>query len=303
MKSPRAALAVVVVVWASSFPMIRLALDGYGPFELAFLRYLIAALALLVYARASRLPLPRLPDAIRIAGLGLVGMAAYGVLLGYGQKTIPAGAASLLISSSPVWMVVFAALFSGERPGTAAIGSMLLSFGGAALIATAHGDVGFNVDGLAVVAAAMAGAAYSVFLRPYTARYGALAVTLVAMSGSALALLPLNGHIIDTLRAAPPSSTAAVVYLGVLPGVVGYGAWAYATARASAAAAGVALYLVPVVAMGLSYLLLGEVPSALSLLGGALVLGGVFAVHARRPKLEPVVVRGAAATVVRAVSR
>jgi hypothetical protein len=65
------------------------------------------------------------------------------------------------------------------------------------------------------------------------------------------------------------------------PGALGYAGWAYVSARASAAVAGSALYLVPAVSMLLSHLVLGEVPSAAALAGGALVLAGVAAVHRR----------------------
>src|SRR5262249_14942671 len=83
------------------------------------------------------------------------------------------------------------------------------------------------------------------------------------------------------IRAAPASATFAVLFLAIVPSIVGYASWAYASARASAAVAGSALYLVPAVCMALSHLLLGRVPSAAVLAGGALVLAGVAAVHRR----------------------
>jgi len=270
---------VAVITWASSFPIIRLALDAYTPLQLAFLRYALVSVVLLLYTRARRWALPPLRDSLRIALLGVVGIAAYNVLLFYGQRHVPAGTASLLIASTPVWMVVLAALFSGERPPLAGMASVAVSFSGTAVIAVVGHDGGaIDLGGyaLAIVGAALVGAIYSVFLRPYTARYGALRVTAIAAWGATLALSPGAVGLAGALRAAPPLATGGIVWLALLPGVIGYSAWAYASARATAVASGVALYLVPVLAMLFSNWLLGEVPSAASLLGGALVLAGVI---------------------------
>lgn len=286
----RIALAVAVVTWASAFPMIHIALEGYTPVQVAFLRYAVAALILGGYAVAARIVLPPWRDMLRIAGLGVLGIAVYNVLLSSGQQGVSSGAASLLVASSPVFMVVLAALFSRERPSASVVSGMLVSFLGVALIASARsGGVGLSVHAFLVLGSAVVGAIYTVFLRPYTLRYGAGPVLVVAVLGSVLALLPATAGIGDAIREAPANATFAVVFLGVVPGVLGYGAWTYASARASAAAAGVALYLVPVVAMSLSLWLLGEIPTTISLVGGALVIGGVVAVR-RKPRPVPVVV-------------
>src|SRR5215831_7041185 len=274
LNSVRVALGAAVLTWASSFPLIRLALSTYSPMQLAFLRYSIVSAVLLAYTRATRAALPPIRDAVRIALLGVVGLGAYNLLLFYGQREVPAGAASLLVSSTPVWMVVLAALFSGERPSFAGTVSVAVSFAGTAVIAllgTGGGAPEIGSHALAIVGAAIVGAVYTIFLRPYTARYGALRVTTLGAWGATLALLPVGAPgVADAVRAAPAISTAVIVYLALVPGIVGYSTWAYASARATAVASGVALYLVPVIAMILSNLLLGEVPSSASLLGGVL---------------------------------
>jgi len=281
--SPRAALAMCVVTWASAFPAIRIALEGFAPLQMALLRHIIASAVFVAYAVATRVRLPRLGDFLRIAGLGTLGLALYGVLLGYGQTGVSAGAASLLIATSPVWMLILAATFSGERPAPRVLAAMLVSFLGAALIAGSHGGGvrGFGLPAFAVLAAAAVGATYTIFLRPYTARYGAMTVTMVSAWGATLALLPGLPGLVRALPAAPPAAIGAAIYLGAIPAVIGYAAWAYGAARSTAASAGVALYIIPVATMVLSYLILGEVPTLASIGGGALVLAGVVGVNLR----------------------
>ncbi|HKA89409.1 MAG TPA: DMT family transporter [Haliangiales bacterium] len=290
--SPRTALAIAVVTWASAFPMIRIALVGYTPVELALFRYLVASVVFAGYAVVARVRLPPLGDLARMAGLGVLGMAVYFVLLGYGQRGVSAGAASLLVSTSPVFMVGLAAAFKGERPSPGAIAAMGVSFLGAAIIAGSHGGGvgGLGTHALAVLGAALVGAFSTIFLRPYSLRYGAVTATMVSAWGATLALVPAAPGLAGTVAAAPAAATAAVVYLGLVPAVIGYAAWSYGAARSSAASAGVALYVVPVVTMVLSFLLLGEVPAMVSLAGGALVVAGVVGVNLGGARLS----RGAA---------
>jgi len=239
---------------------------------------------------AARFRLPPVRDLVRMALLGVVGVALYAVALGYGQKQIPAGSASLLIASAPVWMVVIAAAIGRERPTLGTMLGIAVSFSGVALIAAGRG-IGFisGPHALAVLAAAVAGAVYTIAQRPLVARYGALPFTLAAVWGGALALSPAAVGLPAAVQAAPTSATLAILYPAIFPGALGYASWAYASARASAATAGSALYLVPAVSMVLSNLLLGEVPSGPALVGGALVLAGVAAVHRRAVRPVPVI--------------
>lgn len=275
-----AALAFTVLAWASAFPAIRIALSAYSPAQLALFRFAIAGVVLLAIGAAARLRPPAPRDLLPIGLLGVVGIAVYAVALGFGQKQVPAGSASLLIASAPVWMVVIAAAIGRERPTARALIGIGISFSGVFLIAAGRGiGFAFGPHAAAVLVAAVAGAAYNIAQPPLVARYGALRFTIVAVWGGVLALLPAAGGLLATVRAAPINATLAILYLAVVPGALGYASWAYAMARSSAAAAGSALYLIPAVSMVLSHLLLGEVPSGFALAGGALVLLGVAAVH------------------------
>jgi drug/metabolite transporter (DMT)-like permease len=281
-KRTGSAMAFTVVSWASAFPAIRVALKAYTPAQLGFFRFTVAGLLLLGIGAMMRLRIPAPRDLLRMAALGVLGIALYALGLGYGQKQVPAGSASLLIASSPVWMVLIAAALGRERPSAKALLGIGISFAGVALIAGRSGaGLSFEPHAAAVLGAAIAAAAFSVAQRGLVLRYGALRVTIGAVWGGTLALLPAAGGLLPAMQHAPLSATLSVLYLAVVPGALGYAAWAYVSARASAAAAGSALYFVPAVSMLLSHLLLGEVPSAIAIAGGALVLAGVAVVHRR----------------------
>lgn len=275
-----AATGVTILSWGSAFTGIHTALGHYSPAHLALLRYLVASAALAAYAFAARLRRPRRQDLPGLGLLGLFGIAFYNLALGYGQTTIPAGTASLLVTSKPVWMALLAAAIFRERLRPWGWLGIALGFAGAAVIALGTGG-GLGVDprALVVLAAALASAAYSLGQKPFLTRYSASECTAYAVWGGTLCFLPFASGLPQAIRTAPPAATLAVVYLGLVPAVLGYVFWAYILARVPAATAGSYLYLVPPTAMLIAWIWLGEAPTALALLGGALIIAGVVLVN------------------------
>jgi drug/metabolite transporter (DMT)-like permease len=94
-------------------------------------------------------------------------------------------------------------------------------------------------------------------------------------------LLFLPG-LLGAVRAAPLSTTLTAVYLGIFPGAIGFVCWTYALAHLPTAHVASFLYLTPLVALGVAWIWLGELPAPLALFGGALVLLGVLVVRFQR---------------------
>jgi drug/metabolite transporter (DMT)-like permease len=85
--------------------------------------------------------------------------------------------------------------------------------------------------------------------------------------------------LVRDLQTAPLSATIAAGYLGIFPAALGYVTWAYTLARVPAARAASFLYLVPAVTLGIAWIWLGEWPTWLALLGGAIAILGVVIVN------------------------
>jgi len=277
-----AAAGVTVVLWASAFPAITVAVAGLGVIGLSVVRLLVASVVLAVAAPWLRLRGPRVRDLPLIALSGAAGMSAYQVLLNLGEVVVPPGTASLLVATAPVFAGGLALCFLGERLGRWQWAGSALALAGIAVIAASHG-LAFGAASLIVLAAAMVQAVYHVVSKPLLARYSSFEVTAYAMWAGTVFLLPFAGAAVRAVCHAPAGAVGAAVYLAVAPSALGFVAWGYALARMDVGRVTAALYLVPPVAIVVSLVWLSQVPSPLELGGGVITLGGVaLAARGRR---------------------
>jgi drug/metabolite transporter (DMT)-like permease len=277
------AAAGTVLLWASAFPAIAVAVRGLGPAGLAVARLAVASAALAVVAPVLGVRRPRPRDLPLIALCGLAGMTGYQLLLNAGERVVSAGTASLLVATAPVYASLLAVAFLGEhatrrhRASQHWAGSAV-ALAGTALIAASHG-LGFGTSALIVLAAAVLQAIFHTAQKPLLARYTGFEVTAYAMWAGTVFILPWTGSLLRALWGpgahAGGAAIGSAVFLGLAPSAAGFVLWAYAMARTDVGRVTVSLYLVPAAAIGISLVWLGEIPGPAELIGGAIALAGV----------------------------
>jgi drug/metabolite transporter (DMT)-like permease len=281
MNTKPAALAAAgtVLLWASAFPAITVAVRGLGPAGLAVARLAVASAALAVVAPWMGVRRPKLGDLPLIALCGLAGMTGYQLLLNAGERVVPAGTASLLVATAPVYASLLAVAFLGERATRRRWAGSAVALAGTALIAASHG-LGFGTSALIVLAAAVLQAIFHTAQKPLLARYTGFEVTAYAMWAGTVFILPWTGSLLRALWGpgahAGGAAIGSAVFLGLAPSAAGFVLWAYAMARMDVGRVTVSLYLVPAAAIGISLVWLGQVPGPAELIGGAIALAGVL---------------------------
>lgn len=279
------AAIVTVLLWSSSFVVIRFVGETLSPGAMAFTRLAAGAVVLVVIALRYRRPIPRGRALGLVIGYGLLWFAAYTVLLNWAEQHLDAGTAALLVNFAPILVAVFAGLFMGEGFPKPLVIGILIAFAGVLLIALG-GSGGSHNDKLGIILGLITAVLYAagVLMQKVALRtVDAVTATWVGCLAGLLATVPFAPQAIDELADASAGAITGVIFLGVGPTAIAFLTWAYALTRTDAGKMAATTLAVPAIAIGLSWLFLGEVPTPLGLVGGAMALTGV-AISRRRPR-------------------
>jgi len=246
------------------------------------LRHLVASTAFipLLLAFKGRL-MPKRQDVPFFLLLGFVGYTVYHLSLNYGQTQVSAGAASLIIATAPAITALLAVFMVGERlPPAGWVGSAI-AFVGVALIVLGDSGEGlkFNVYAWLILLGAVSTSFYAILQRRLFTRYKPIEVAAFATWAGTLPMLVFLPGVVGDVAAAAPSALLATLYIGLFPSAVAYTIFAFALSRAPVTVVAAALYMVPVFSLIASWLLVGEVPGPLTVLGGAVAIGGIVLVN------------------------
>lgn len=278
-----AALAIVYVVWGSTYLGIRIVVETMPPFLSAGARFVVAGLIL-----AALVAWRQGASALSVTRTQLASAALIGVLLLLGgnglvvlaETAVPSGLAALLIAVVPAWVVVLRRAF-GERPGLGAYGGVLLGLGGLAVLTLPglSGDV--RLWGVLTVIAATvmwSVGSFSSSRIPMPANpFAASAYEMIA-GGIGCAIVGLgrgeqHGFALDQVSA---RSWTALGYLVVFGSLVAFTAYAWLLHSAPLSLVATYAYVNPVVAVLLGALILNEDLTWPIALGGVVVVAGVF---------------------------
>lgn len=280
-----------VLIWGGNFVVSKAAMNYFPPSVFVTVRYVLATplLFLLMKLREEKVSAP-CGDLIRLAFLGLTGVAMYQMLFIHAVAYTTATNASLLNNTSPLFGAVLSVVSRQEKASLAKYAGMLLAFFGVAtFIGTSSlptGKSNFVGDVLGLAGAACF-ALYSTLSVPILRKHSPLKVTAyAALFGTAL-LLALNLDEVLRLdwQQVPASGWLALMYTTVLSTVFAFVAWYTGLKAVGATGAMVYQYLVPVVGALCSVIFLGEVLTLKQAAAGLIVIAGIALVKGadRRP--------------------
>ncbi|MCW2901322.1 MAG: Threonine/homoserine efflux transporter RhtA [Streptosporangiaceae bacterium] len=291
-----AALVVVYIVWGSTYLGIGIVIETIPPMLGGALRFFAAA-ALLATALAVR----HGPGVLRVPPRRLGSAALIGLLLLTGgngmvavaEQHLSTGLTALLISSVPLWLVVFRRL-SGDRPPVATIAGVVAGFTGVALVSVLRSGGAASTLGIVVILLASLSWSIGSFLSsrlPMPANSLVTSVYEMAAGGLALLVIGLaRGEAFDPGHVST-RSWIALAYLVTFGSLLAFTSYSWLLGNAPISLVGTYAYVNPAVAVLLGALILHEQVTWPMLLGGAVIISGVGLVVSteRRPKVREVI--------------
>ncbi|MDD9909148.1 MAG: DMT family transporter [Ahrensia sp.] len=281
-----ALLVVLSLIWGASFLFARIAVLEVPPLMLVFWRVALAALALnLFVALSSRLRFGDRRLWLNFAGMGLLNNIIPFSLIFYGQQEIGAGLAAIVNAMTPIWTALIAhASTQDERlSGNKLIGIVLGFTGVAVLIGSAalQGLAASALAQLAVLGATLSYGVASVFGRRFKS-VPPLQTARGQLTASTILMLPIP-MIAGASAFALPSAQAiwSVVLLAIVCTALAYLLFFRILSRAGALNISLVTFLVPLSAIALGIVVLGETLHLRHLMGLAIILAGLVAIDGR----------------------
>lgn len=278
-------LVTSMLLWGGTWVAGRVLAQSIQPMSAAFLRFLLASAMLFVMCCRSQGGMPRLErnQILPVAFLGLNGVFIYSFFFFTGLQTIPAGRAALIVACIPVCISVISAFFYKEKFGPVRIIGALTSLIGVSVVIADGNPLALLSGGVSrgdfmILGCVASWTAYSLGGRAVMKTLPPLTAVAWSCIFGTLMLFPvaITHGLIQDIAAARPIDWGCIVYLGILATGLAYYWYYNAISIIGASRAGIFINTVPVFAVLMGFLLLGE-PIHLSLAtGGLMVVTGVY---------------------------
>ena len=283
-------LLLVVLFWGVNMPVMKFALERMDRYAFNFARLSLSTLVLglivfwckapLIDRSAGAPPIKR--QAVLILLFSLFTAFIYQVLFLLGIDMTSAGNTALIMAAVPMWIAVLSFLFLRERLSLAAWAGLGIALAGVLVVTLNGAQVGKTegsvLGNLMVSSAAWAWAAGSVMSKPLMRNISPVALTFYAF----LITLPLHflmmiGNLEELNKLATDwKLLAALCYSGIFSTGLANAMWNVGIKQVGPSRAAGFQNLVPLVALGASWVLIGEVPSFIQICGGVLIIAGLI---------------------------
>lgn len=277
-------LTIMALLWAGGFIAGKLIVQQAGPFTISFLRFLIATsvLAILVYKKEQYTKIT-LTHFVYAMCAGFLGIFCYNYLFFSGIQFVDAGRGSVIISTVPIVVAILSSVIFKEKMSAFKFFGILFSMFGAWVVVS-HGEVlsllhySLGWGEIQLILCVFCAAGFALFSKQLLKDLSPM-VTMVYISASGAAFL--FGPALLELKQKPIDFNSITFYLNLLylsigPSVIAVTFYYEAIKLVGAARASQYMNLIPIFAVILAFIFLGEQITASLVIGGGLVTTGLY---------------------------
>ncbi len=253
------------------------------PTTILLLRSFFAVLFFILFliSKKQKLFVMERKDIVPFVILGLLNIPLNQYLFFIGIKMTSASNVALAYALSPIFILIISAYFLNEKITLWKILGITISFVGILLILFERGlefKSKYFIGSVISLLASIAWAVYSTYGKSLITRYGSLYSTSIAMLFGFLLYLPISffHNDVANIPLIRPTHWLQMIYLAIMTSGIAYLIWYYAIKRLPASSVGVFNNLQPILTTILAIVFLNQSISSIYILGGALVIGGVY---------------------------
>jgi drug/metabolite transporter (DMT)-like permease len=281
-----ASLLLAVLFLGTNPVAVKVAVAEFPPLPFVAMRFTLAGLLLLALVALLEQGngRPGRRDLLSLAGVGLVGVGANNVAFTHGVSMTTASETALIYAAVPIWGILLGLALGLERPTPWGILGVCLAFLGVAVVVYGGLTGSTSLLGnLLIVVATVCWGAYAVLSLPLLRRYSPLVVASYTMLFGGLGALPfaLPGFLDAGWAESSGEAWEALAYSTLLVAAFGFWAWQKGVSQVGANRVLIYQYLITLVGVAAGVLLLGESLTANKVLGGAVILLGVYLARRR----------------------
>jgi drug/metabolite transporter (DMT)-like permease len=281
------AFVAVSIIWGSTYLGIRIALEGFPPFAIGAMRFLIAGALLFAYLRARGEPAPTARQWGAATLTGALFFVVGNGLVNVAEQRVSSGLASVLVATMPLWATLFER-FTGSRTTVREWIGIALGLAGVILLNLGEEMRATGMGALCALVAPMGWALGSIAGKRLPLPQGAMRTATQMLSGGAL-MAALSFALGEHVQSAPSAKAiGAVAYLAVFGSLAGFSAYNYLLHHTRTVVATSYAYVNPVIAVGLGVAFAGERLDAMGALGAVTILAAVLMITRGKGSVKPV---------------
>lgn len=277
-------VALLCLIWGSTWLGIKIGLENFPPFLSAGIRFVIASVVLFLIAKVQKTRFPTdLSTCFRICVTTIFMYVATYILVYWGAQYISSGLASVLFSTHPFFVALFAhSILPAERFTFGKGVGLLLGIAGVLMIFSEKLGLGPDLAfwGMVALVASAATSGYAaVLVKRYLTELSPIVLSSMQMALAALLILSL-GFSTEDVRAMrfTPSSVGSLLYLSLVGSALAFSLYYWLLKRMEATRLSLLAFVTPVVALFLGWATYGEKINVGTILGTALVFVGIYIV-------------------------
>ncbi|MBR6542194.1 MAG: DMT family transporter [Anaerotignum sp.] len=279
-----------ILMWASAYPLTKIAQTHFTPVPISFVRSFIAGFLMLIIGRMNGMKLPQKKHIPLFLVSGAFGYVIYTIAMNIGLQTLPSATCSLLVATSPIMTAIIAAKVYNEKINLVSWCAILIAFAGVAILLLWDSRGAFTIDAamLWMLLSAASWAGYNIMTRKLVALgYTSAQIACYSMLAAAFWL---SFSAVDGFRETVTAGWVHIIsllYLAVISNALGCILWGKAMAYAEKTSE-VAnfMFLSPLLSAMMSFILLKEVPGMGTFIGGVVIISGLLLFNLKGQKKE-----------------